>query len=88
VRADLPTPVYTGSCYLGYTGSNCQIMFDTCAPAPCQTKASCVQPQAYLLACLSAPGPLCQNNMKDCTATSCLNGATWNMLNLQQIIIL
>jgi len=68
----------TCDCRFGFVGADCSK--EICNPNPCKNGASCtVNVDGTSTSCFCPQGfngPLCENNINDCTPDSCLNGGT------------
>lgn len=65
-------------CQPGYTGANCQVNIDDCAPAPCQNAGTCQDGvNDYTCSCtLGYTGKNCSVRSDACGERPCQNGGT------------
>ena len=63
---------------LGYTGKNCSVDIDECAPMPCKNNGTCFD-LVNGFSCNCEPGftgKQCEVNIDECMSRPCLNNAT------------
>lgn len=62
----------------GYTGKNCSVNIDECAPKPCQNNGSCTDAiNGYNCSCLPGfAGKNCDIDINECSSNPCMNNAT------------
>lgn len=74
---------FSCTCLPGYTGPDCDVNIDDCAPAPCHNGGVC-QDGVNLYTCDCADtgytGPNCEEDIDECAVAPCLNNATCNNL--------
>ncbi|XP_005112951.2 protein crumbs [Aplysia californica] len=63
-------------CAPGYTGDNCEINIDECAPQPCDYNSTCIDGvNGYTCECVpGTTGFNCSVNIDDCQSEPCLHG--------------
>ncbi|XP_050714055.1 delta-like protein 1 [Eriocheir sinensis] len=70
---------YTCECPAGFSGTNCEIINDTCATTPCQNGGTCLDTgdDNFVCQCPSGyTGQYCQISGQSCTDRPCRHGAT------------
>ncbi|ELU16611.1 hypothetical protein CAPTEDRAFT_220964 [Capitella teleta] len=69
---------YECTCVYGYTGVNCETLFDECISDPCQNNGTCIDGEnSYNCTCLDGfTGTVCETNIDDCANVTCQNNAT------------
>ena len=70
---------YSCECPSGFSGTNCEIINDTCATSPCHNGGTCLDTgdDGFVCQCPSGyTGQYCQISGKTCDDRPCLNGAT------------
>ncbi|KAL1513034.1 hypothetical protein ABEB36_002517 [Hypothenemus hampei] len=69
---------YLCTCPEGFSGLNCQVVDNPCAPAPCQHGGTCRETGGSF-SCECAPGwtgPTCSIDIDECVSAPCQNGGT------------
>ena len=69
---------YACQCAPGFSGFNCEINEDECAPNPCQNGGECTDgDNSYSCDCPEGFGGLdCETDYDECLSNTCLNGGT------------
>ncbi|MEZ4289881.1 MAG: calcium-binding EGF-like domain-containing protein [Myxococcota bacterium] len=68
----------------GFTGTNCEIDVDECAPAPCQNGGACFDlVNGYTCSCVAGfTGTNCEIDVDECAPAPCQNGgACFDLVN-------
>ena len=71
-------------CDAGFTGTNCEIDVDECAPAPCQNGGACLDlVNGYTCSCVAGfTGTNCEIDVDECAPAPCQNGgACFDLVN-------
>ncbi|XP_065343613.1 protein jagged-1-like isoform X2 [Cloeon dipterum] len=69
---------YQCACLEGFSGTNCEIVKNPCAVAPCKNKGVCQEANGHFNCTCAAgwTGHTCETNINDCAETVCQNGGT------------